>query len=636
VAYTAAAVLAFENEGHFPGGGTLYSTNVERGLDFIFGYARIGTIGLQPAGNPDTDGDGLGVSFWDETYSREVYETGMVMQTIVASNTPTRIVTTGPCTGWTYRDVMVDIVDWAAFGQVDSGSGRGGWRYYANYGNSDNSTAQWPVLGLVAAEQWGIFAPQFVKDELNIWIDYIQNDANGGSGYDSPTYLVNVAKTGGLLIEMYYVGDDKNTPRAQAAIGYLNTEWNTFANNTWDGNKGHPYAMFSVFKGLELLGVTTIPNAPASPETPPGDWYGDYAENLVNTQNASGSWTGYSSWNSWLATGWYIVILQATVFPVTVSIDVPECACDTAGYDVTVDYSVERFPATGSLDVYEDDVLFASVALVDFQGSATDTFPVASDTPGPHTWKAVLSVTGGGISVTAEDTDTLDICETPQVAGIPDQTTPFQTFDLDDYLTYGGGLAVTWSVSGVPADWTVTIDADNVVTVVAPTGAMDPVDLTFTASVACSLDVVCSDDDVATFVPNQPPDCTQAYPSATTLWPPNHQFVPISMLGVTDPDGDPLTITVDSIFQDEPVDTYGDGRFTPDGTGVGTSTASVRAERVGTPKVPGNGRVYHIGFTADDGRGGFCTGEVLVAVPHDQSHPAVDDGAQYDSTQLAP
>jgi hypothetical protein len=395
--------------------------------------------------------------------------------------------------------------------------------------------------------------------------------------------------------------------------------------------------MFSVFKGLELMGVTTIPNALPSPETPAGDWYGDYAEFLVNSQNANGSWNGFDTWNSWLATGWYIVILQATVFPVTVAIDVPECACDTAGYDVTVDYSVERFPATGSLDVYEDDVLFDSVPLEDFQGNATATFPVVSDTPGPHTWKAVLSVTGGGISVVAEDTDTLNVCETPQVAGIPDQTAPFQAFDLDDYLAYSGGLAVMWSISGVPADWTVTIDADNVVTVMAPEGAMDPADLTFTASVACSDSVTCSDDDVATFIPNQPPDCTQAYPSVATIWPPNHQFVPIDAMGVTDPDGDILSITVTGIRQDEPVDTYGDGRFTPDGLGVGTPTAEVRAERVGTKKVPGNGRVYHIYFSADDGRGGLCIGEVKVGVPHDQrGAPPVDDGALYDSTQLAP
>jgi hypothetical protein len=84
------------------------------------------------------------------------------------------------------------------------------------------------------------------------------------------------------------------------------------------------------------------------------------------------------------------------------------------------------------------------------------------------------------------------------------------------------------------------------------------------------------------------------------------------------------------------VDSYGDGRFTPDGMGVDTSTAQVRAERAGTPKVPGNGRVYHIYFGADDGYGGVCTGEVQVAVPHDQNKPVVDDGALYDSTLLAP
>ena len=117
---------------------------------------------------------------------------------------------------------------------------------------------------MVAAEQWGIFAPPFVKSELNIWIDYIQNDSSGGSGYDSPDNLVNVAKTGGLLIEMYYVGDTKNTARAQAALDYVNAHWADLPSG-WDGNKGHPYAMFSVFKGLELMQVSTIPNALASP-----------------------------------------------------------------------------------------------------------------------------------------------------------------------------------------------------------------------------------------------------------------------------------------------------------------------------------------------------------------------------------
>ena len=134
---------------------------------------------------------------------------------------------------------------------------------------------------------------------------------------------------------------------------------------------------------------------------------------------------------------------------------------------------------------------------------------------------------------------------------------------------------------------------------------------------------------------NCPPDCSTAAPSVATIWPPNHKFVPITITGVTDPDGDSVTITIDSIFQDEPVDAKGSGNTAPDGKGVGTDTAEVRAERSGSKKVPGNGRVYHIGFTADDGNGGTCSSTVTVCVPHDQSGTdCVDDGLLYDSTAL--
>lgn len=135
-----------------------------------------------------------------------------------------------------------------------------------------------------------------------------------------------------------------------------------------------------------------------------------------------------------------------------------------------------------------------------------------------------------------------------------------------------------------------------------------------------------------TAVWNRDPDCSAAAPSIDTLWPPNHKFVPVSVVGVTDPDGDEFVITIDSIMQDEPVDTFGDGTFAPDGQGVGTSLAEVRAERTGNPNVPGNGRVYHIGFTATDGFGGSCSGSVAVGVPHDVQDIPVDDGPLYDST----
>jgi len=130
---------------------------------------------------------------------------------------------------------------------------------------------------------------------------------------------------------------------------------------------------------------------------------------------------------------------------------------------------------------------------------------------------------------------------------------------------------------------------------------------------------------------NQPPVCDQAFPSVASLWPPNHKPVDVGVSGITDPDGDAVTLNVTGITQDEPVNGLGDGDTSPDGFGVGTPQAQVRAERSGT----GNGRVYAVHFAADDGKGGQCLGSVNVAVPHDKGKGAIaiDDGQAYDSTQ---
>ena len=136
-----------------------------------------------------------------------------------------------------------------------------------------------------------------------------------------------------------------------------------------------------------------------------------------------------------------------------------------------------------------------------------------------------------------------------------------------------------------------------------------------------------SDNATSSWIDNLPPDCSTAEPSIDILWPPNHKYHTIDIL-ITDPDGDPVTITIDSIFQDEAVDAAGSGNTSPDGQGVGTSTAEVRAERSGLE----NGRVYNIGYTADDENGGTCSGTVRVGVPHDKKDTPIDDGALFDST----
>jgi len=144
-----------------------------------------------------------------------------------------------------------------------------------------------------------------------------------------------------------------------------------------------------------------------------------------------------------------------------------------------------------------------------------------------------------------------------------------------------------------------------------------------------------------TIICNQPPDCSEAYADPGCLWPPNHKMVAVSILGVTDPDGDPVTIIITGITSDEATasdEGSGGAEHAPDADGVGTDTALLRAERSGN----GNGRVYAIGFTAGDGKGGVCEGVVYVNVPHDQRPSrrspapcdAVDDGQSYDATQI--
>lgn len=129
---------------------------------------------------------------------------------------------------------------------------------------------------------------------------------------------------------------------------------------------------------------------------------------------------------------------------------------------------------------------------------------------------------------------------------------------------------------------------------------------------------------------NNPPDCSTVAPSATSLWPPNHKLVPVTLTGGTDPDGDPVTITITGVTQDEAIDGLGDGDTSPDAQ-VGSSSDQVllRAERSGT----GDGRVYRIAFTGSDPAGATCSGEVTVGVPHNQGPKGspVDSGLVVDS-----
>ena len=134
--------------------------------------------------------------------------------------------------------------------------------------------------------------------------------------------------------------------------------------------------------------------------------------------------------------------------------------------------------------------------------------------------------------------------------------------------------------------------------------------------------------DTHTIFVNTPPSCVGAT-AGGPIWPPNHKFVARSITGVTDADGDPVTVTITGITQDEPLNGVADGNTSPDAVIGSGGSFRVRAERAGT----GDGRVYRISFTGADDAGGVCSGVVRIGVPHDQSGaPPVDSGSIFVST----
>ncbi len=128
--------------------------------------------------------------------------------------------------------------------------------------------------------------------------------------------------------------------------------------------------------------------------------------------------------------------------------------------------------------------------------------------------------------------------------------------------------------------------------------------------------------DCVTIHVDTPPTCDGVAPSRTDIWPVNKQLVPVTLAGATDPDGDPLTLAITGVTQDEAPSPGGDGAL------VSAGTVDLRAARAGD----GDGRVYRIAFEVTDSIGASCTGTVVVGVPHDQrGASAVDSGASYPS-----
>jgi hypothetical protein len=283
--------------------------------------------------------------------------------------------------------------------------------------------------------------------------------------------------------------------------------------------------------------------------------------------------------------------------------------------DFTGEYS---FPGAG----FRYIAVYANGSISIFKDPTHTAWTGANDDYSPYGWQTDDNeIDAVGTSVCAAG-DVVAQAGLDQSILAPSQI----CFDGSGSTASGGIATLSWD-----------LDGDSIIDHSGPTACIPCTadgegDVRLFATNQCG----CGSSDTVhwTCVTNRAPDCSAAGPSVAELWPPNHAYRDVSVTGVTDPDADPISVTITGIRQDEPVNGLGDGATCPDGSGVGTQTASVRAERTGTPSVPGDGRVYHLSFTASDGRGGTCTGEVTTCAPHDQrpGHACIDGGPLYDST----
>jgi hypothetical protein len=299
----------------------MYAQNVIDGFDYIFKHAVV------------LPGDLVYLE------GLHVYHTGIAMMAMAATNAPTRLISVGSLTGWTYEEALQGMMDWMAYAQSDDSCCLGGWGYEAidpDWADQSNTGYATLGIGFAAAappDGFGLTIPPELLAKLSVYIDIVQDpvdgdEYDGGSWYE-PCYnlkWINILKTGNLLYEMALVGDDVSDSRVQNAIDFIENHWNSTGGHpehwtTGVGWKDTYQAMFTMMKGFEAFGIDTIDVGSMSI-----DWFSEVCEVILSNQKFDGSWNqldpmiaeGDDSQN--LRTVWAMLTLEKVVPAIEMSV----------------------------------------------------------------------------------------------------------------------------------------------------------------------------------------------------------------------------------------------------------------------------------------------------------------------------
>lgn len=334
VSPTASALQGFLVNGHRETGDVRqdpYVETVGRGLCFLTASLRPIAIGPQTYGDPDTNGNTIGIETNLDSDQRAPYEVGQAMDALVASGLPGTFAVTGPpmLQGRTYLGIVTDMADAYFWGQSDyTNAVGGGWRYSWN-SDVDNSAAQWGAIGIIAAEQiFGVRVPQWVRDRNDVWLTYSYDGTGfgytgrGNGDCTTPSGMVQLAFVGACAHDDPSTPEDDRDPRWRTAENYIAGRWN---DAWWYPNSRNDYR-FSYYGYYAFTkAMRTARPRPVERLASTGlDWFKDdtrgIARRLISRQMDNGSWPrdtygGASSHvGDDLSTAWSVVMLSPTLF----------------------------------------------------------------------------------------------------------------------------------------------------------------------------------------------------------------------------------------------------------------------------------------------------------------------------------
>lgn len=348
----AAAYAMLSQQSQWGANAAVYQAQVDSAMSYLLANATKQVVSTRNDGVnicPSGAGDCAGV-YWQAAGNENTYTTGLIAPAIALyakSKANVVATTSGPLANMTWGQVAQGITNTYAASQSTANQGadlRGGWRYYNGLPayDSDMSTTQWAAVSMIYDQSLGASTPAIVKSDLANFLAFTQSPSGAGCYQGPNSGICDHSDTGGLLLSLSFIGKTSADPAVQAAIGFLNGHWTETANSTWFGNFGQPYAMWSVYKGLETtIGLgdsTSITNLTGCGALDAGvtcNWWQDYNNWLVGNQQANGGWGGYAYWTDPLATSFYLPILAGTQIP-TAAIPEPETyALMLAGLAIT-------------------------------------------------------------------------------------------------------------------------------------------------------------------------------------------------------------------------------------------------------------------------------------------------------------